>query len=248
VDFDAELDANLVALTPRLYLLRRPVGHTYLWRDDDGLTLVDTSVPGTGQLIAAAVRRVGGEVRRIVLTHFHVDHAGAAPEVLEWANPEVCAHRWDMPIIRGEVSGPRPLLRDWERPLFAQVAGDGPVHAPVPVRVDRELDDGEILDIGAGARVVGAPGHTEGTIVLHLPAERILFSGDAIERTPDGRTIAPVFNLDSARAAESVRALAKLDFDMLCPAHGEPLTEQADAVVRAVAAGLTPETVGPPPV
>jgi glyoxylase-like metal-dependent hydrolase (beta-lactamase superfamily II) len=61
------------------------------------------------------------------------------------------------------------------------------------VRVDRELDDGEILDIGAGARVVAAPGHTDGMIVLHLPAERILFSGDAIERTPDGQTIAPVF-------------------------------------------------------
>ena len=248
MNVDAELDAHLVDLTPRLHLLRRPVGHVYLWRDDDGLTLVDTSVPGTGPLIAAAVRRLGGELRRIVLTHFHVDHAGAAPELLEWANPEVCVHRRDAPIVRGEVPGPLPVLRDWERPLFAQVAGDGPVHAPVPVRVDRELDDGEILDIGAGARVVAAPGHTDGMIVLHLPAERILFSGDAIERTPDGQTIAPVFNLDSARAAESVRMLSKLDFDVLCPAHGEPLTGQADAVVRAVAAGLAPESVDPSPV
>ena len=245
MDIDAELDANLVALTPRLHLLRRPVGHVYLWRDDDGLTLVDTSVPGTGPLIAAAVRRVGGEVRRIVLTHFHVDHAGAAPEVLEWADPQVCAHRLDAPIIRGEVPGPRPVLRDWERPLFAQVAGEGPVHAPVPVRVDRELDDGEILDIGAGARVVGAPGHTDGTIVLHFPAERILLSGDAIERTPDGQTIAPVFNLDSAKAAESVRALSKLDFDVLCPAHGEPLAEHADATVREIVAGLSPVATPP---
>lgn len=241
MEFAEMLATDLVQLTSRLHFLRRPVGHIYLWHDAGGVTLIDSGVPGSGPLIAAAVRRVGADpadVRRIVLTHFHGDHASSAPEVLEWADPMVCAHRLDAPIIRGQAPAPQPVLRDWERPLFEQVVGDGPVNAPVPVRVDEELDDGDVLDIGAGAQVLAAPGHTDGNIALYLPTERILFSGDAIERTPDGQTIAPVFNLDSAVAEKSVRSLAKLDFDIMCPGHGEPLTENASTEVKATVAQM----------
>ena len=52
---------EMVKLLPRLYFLRFPVGHVYLWLDDDGLTLVDCGVAGSGKQIAAAtvVERMG---------------------------------------------------------------------------------------------------------------------------------------------------------------------------------------------
>ncbi|MGH3983916.1 MAG: MBL fold metallo-hydrolase [Pseudonocardiaceae bacterium] len=46
------------------------------------------------------------DVDRLVLTHFHDDHAGGATEVTGWGDIEVLAHARDAPIIRGEQAGP----------------------------------------------------------------------------------------------------------------------------------------------
>src|SRR5699024_6237272 len=51
---------DLVEVLPRrLYLLASPVGHAYLWCGPDGLTLVDTGMPGSAPRIAAAVEALG---------------------------------------------------------------------------------------------------------------------------------------------------------------------------------------------
>ncbi|WP_020578813.1 hypothetical protein [Actinopolymorpha alba] len=39
---------DVIQLRPRLSFLRFPVGHAYLWADPDGLTLIDTGMPGSG--------------------------------------------------------------------------------------------------------------------------------------------------------------------------------------------------------
>jgi glyoxylase-like metal-dependent hydrolase (beta-lactamase superfamily II) len=82
---------DVLELMPRLHFIRLPVGHAYLWRDPDGLTLIDTGLPGSAPLIADAIRQAGSEpadLRRLVLTHFHADHTGAAagwqPSTSRW--------------------------------------------------------------------------------------------------------------------------------------------------------------------
>ena len=54
---------ELIQLTPQLHQIRLPVGHAYLWHDPDGLTLVDTGLPGSATLIAAAIRQAGYQPR-----------------------------------------------------------------------------------------------------------------------------------------------------------------------------------------
>ncbi len=49
----------------------------YLVREDDGLTLVDTMIPGSQKKILAAAERLGAPIKRIVLTHAHGDHIGS---------------------------------------------------------------------------------------------------------------------------------------------------------------------------
>ena len=49
---------KVVELLPRLHMLSFPVGHVYLWQDPAGLTLIDTSVPGSAPLIAEAIERL----------------------------------------------------------------------------------------------------------------------------------------------------------------------------------------------
>lgn len=228
---------DVVPLTPALTLLRFRVGNAYLWHDDLGLTLVDTGLPGSAPMVADAIRRVGHrpeDLRRIVLTHFHVDHVGAAAAIAAWGGAEVLAHRADAAFIEGRAPGPAPTLLDWERPLFARY---GVPDEPEPVRVDRELGDGDVLPFGGGARVVAAPGHTPGSVAVHLPGPGVLFTGDTVARTADGTVILGVFNADPAQAARSFRRLATLEPEIVCFGHGEPLTTNAAAALREAAAG-----------
>ncbi|NEE30589.1 MBL fold metallo-hydrolase, partial [Streptomyces sp. SID7982] len=83
-----------------------------------------------------------------------------------------------------------------------------------PTRVDRQLAGGEVLPFGGGARVVHAPGHTPGSIALHLPRHGVLFTGDAVASA--ARVMLGVFNVDRAEAAATFRRLAALAPRTVC--------------------------------
>jgi glyoxylase-like metal-dependent hydrolase (beta-lactamase superfamily II) len=230
---------DVLELIPGLHFLRFPVGHAYLCQDPDGLTLIDTSLPGSAPQIAAAIRALGhdpADLRRLLLTHFHADHAGSAAQIAAWGHAEVYAHHAEAMFLRGQAPGPPPDLADWEQPLYGQVSGQLPITPPAPVRIDRELADGDELVFGGGAVAVAVPGHTPGSIAFYLPGSRILFTGDAAAARPgDGRIIPGVFNADRAQAAASFRRLAGLDAEIACFGHGEPVIHGAAAQLQAAA-------------
>ncbi len=232
---------EIIGLEPRLHLFRFPVGQAYLWRDDDELTLVDAGAPGAGPAIAEAIEGLGlraRDVRRVVTTHFHSDHVGGAGEFAALTGATVFAHHLDAPMVRGEVPGPAPVLEDWEVPIFTETSKNVP--KPTEQRVYaaelREVTDGDVLPFGGGAHVVGAPGHTRGSIALHLPEHGVLFTGDAIANTPETGVLLGVFNQDGEQAVASFHRLAALESDMACFGHGDPVLTDASTVLRTAAA------------
>jgi glyoxylase-like metal-dependent hydrolase (beta-lactamase superfamily II) len=207
-------------------LHRIPLGFVqcYLWRDGDEATLVDTGPPGSAGAIAAALDDLGlgrDAVVRIVLTHYHPDHTGSAAEVRAWNGAEVIAHAADAPVVRGDRAQPALDLLPAEQELAAQL-GTGEMPAPPSCPVDREVGDGDVLEFGGGARVVHAPGHTPGSIALHLTGPRVLFTGDPVGER-GGTVLMGPFNLDRAGAIASYRRLTALDVDLALPGHGEPI-------------------------
>lgn len=210
-------------LTEQLTMLRFAVGQAYLWRDGDELTLIDTGPAGSAPAIAAACRDLGlgtAAIARIVLTHGHNDHAGAAAAVRAWHGAPVHAHRGDVALVEGTAPPPEPVLADWERELFDRIVPGVPPAPACPV--DVVLDGGEVLDFGA--RVVPVPGHTPGSIALHLPERRVLFTGDTVAEH-QGAAILGVFNADPDQARSALVAQAALaEVDVVCVGHGGPLS------------------------
>ena len=227
---------EVIELSSRLHQVNLEFGQVYLWRDGDELTLVDTGTPGSGPAIESAVAALGltrSAVRRIIVTHGHEDHAGSVAEIRAWHGAPVYAHLADAPVVRGERRRQEPLITEFERPYWERVTelGINALTIP-PATVDVELVGGEELDFGDGARVVAIPGHTAGSIAIHLPAHGVLFVGDTVSTLPEVGIIPGAFNVDGALLLESFRRLADLDPDIVCVGHGASVVGDAGKAMR----------------
>jgi glyoxylase-like metal-dependent hydrolase (beta-lactamase superfamily II) len=210
----------------------------YLYSEADSLTLIDTGIAGSVQLVLDAVHDSGSSIdrlRQIVLTHCHKDHLGTAAELRRLSGAPILAHRLDAPVVRGDAEPPNPVMSDPERSIFDSVAAGIPGADPAPV--DRELQDDDELDLDGGARVIHVPGHTPGSIAIYVPRSRTLFTGDAIAAI-GSRPHLGFFNSDPEQAKDSVQRLAELDFDIGCFGHGPPLAIDPAAALCLLAATL----------
>ena len=138
--------------------------------------------------------------------------------------------------MRGDATPPDPVLAEAEAPLFAAISKNV-VEAP-PARVDVEVEDGDEIDLVARASVVHVPGHTPGSMAIHLPEHRALICGDAVANV--NGPVLGFFNGDRAGAIASFRRLSELDFDIACFGHGAPLLSGGSAALRRAAAAMTP--------
>jgi glyoxylase-like metal-dependent hydrolase (beta-lactamase superfamily II) len=104
-------------------------------------------------------------------------------------------------------------------------------------KVHQEVEDGDVLPFGGGARVIAVPGHTAGSIAVHLPDEGVLFTGDTVA-CYQGEVILGVFNRDRSETIASVARLAQLDTDIVAFGHGDPVASAGGSRLRTLAASL----------
>jgi glyoxylase-like metal-dependent hydrolase (beta-lactamase superfamily II) len=214
-------------------VLRLGLGYVnaYLVVTDDGLVLVDTGLPrGYVKLeraIADAQRSVG-EIRTVLLTHWHPDHTGGLTWVRSASGARVVAHAVDAPVITGSRRAPlKPLMK-----VAAPFLGDGG-HAPVD-----EVLSGDGPFSLPGFTAVHTPGHTEGHLSFLLDrAGGLLFAGDAAGSARGAVRMPPrPVTADRDAAARSIHKLAGLAFEVAVFGHGGPIRGGAAQRFRELAA------------
>lgn len=206
--------------------------NVYLIADHDGVILFDAGIRPMAKRLMLAADALGGATR-ILLSHAHPDHRGAARD---FGLPV-----WCHVLERGDVEGSAGLrYLDLSRlnPLVRQVlprlwrrwdAG--------PVQVERTVEEGEQV---AGFEVLHTPGHAPGMIALWRPKDRLVLSADCfftinIQTGLKGRPRVPpaVMTEDPDQARASMIRMAALDPGAAWPSHGGPLLEQVGKKIKA---------------
>ena len=147
---------------------RMRFSNCYLVREDDGLTLIDTSIArSTGDILKAA-EQVGAAIRRILVTHCHNDHVGSLDALkARLPDAEVAMSAREAELMRGEVrrhpDEPAGRLR-------------GFVFHEQKTTPDRLLNDGDRV---GSLQTVWAPGHTPGHLAFLDTRDGTLVAGDA---------------------------------------------------------------------
>jgi hydroxyacylglutathione hydrolase len=162
----------------------------------------------------------GRNLSLVAITHAHPDHQGVAKDVCEARGIPLACHADDVDAMEGR----RPLSAGGSRisRLIASRWG-GP-----PRRVDRVLREGDEV---AGFRVIHAPGHSPGEVVLFREADRVAICGDVIRNlsyaTMRKTILEPpdAFNVDSEQNRASIRKLADLEPSLILPGHGDAVTD-----------------------
>lgn len=211
----------------------------FLFRDpDEQVTLVDVGLRWSTRRVLDALDAVGSgpsAVTRIVLTHAHSDHAGAAAAVARHTGRDLDVHAADAAYVRaGQAPPVSGLGRLVPRRAFAFPA------APV----GRELQAGELLDVAGGLRVVHTPGHSPGHIsLLHEPS-RLLITGDALFNMRGVGWPQRYFCTDFRLTQETAHRLADLDYEVAAFTHGPELREGARETIRGFLARAASRGVG----
>lgn len=215
--------------------------NAYFVREEDGLTLIDTAIPGTTEKFLAAARELGMPIMRIALTHAHGDHVGSVDK-LHAALPEaeVLASARDARFLAGERS------LDPTEPQTKLRGG----YVTIKTTPTRLLQPGDRV---CSLEVVASPGHTPGHIAFRDTRDGTLIAGDAFQ-TAGGLavtgTVRPLFPFPALAtwhkptALASARALRALDPSRLAVGHGRVLEAPGadmDRVIAEMAAKLGPE-------
>lgn len=189
----------------------------------DGLVLIDTGFASSFRGIVEDIERLrpGAVVTHILLTHNHVDHAGAAAAVRQRYGAAVAAGAGDCVLnSAGETVLREPIGRSHRRRrLFRLLRGRSSVAAEV--RVDEILVGERPI---AGLLAIPVPGHTAGSYCYVLEDRGVAFVGDLVISHRGGLSRPmKMANDDDALYLDSLRAFASRAPDVGCPGHGQPV-------------------------
>ena len=215
-------------LTPTLTQLTRfRFVNAFLVREDDGFTLVDTTLGGAADGLIEAARKAGAPIVRIALTHGHGDHAGSLDALkAKLPDAQVLIPELDARILGGEHVVEGKLPGSWKT---------------LTTKPDVRLQAGDRV---GSLEVVATPGHSPGHVAFLDTRDRAVIGGDTFT-SYGGLQVSNHFSFpfpfaamatwDKAKDLEAAKTLRALAPSLLAVGHGPARPNPADAMDAAIA-------------
>ena len=217
-------------ITPSITQLTRfHFVNAFLVREEDGLTLVDTTIGGGApdDLISSA-RAAGGEIRRIALTHGHGDHVGALDGLRDRLGERV-------EVLMPELDA---RIHAGEKVVDGKLPGSWPKIRTVP---DTMLRAGDRV---GSLEVIPTPGHSPGHVSFRDTRDNTVIAGDVYTTYGSAAVsnhfywrfpLAAMATWDKRKDLEAARTLRALDPSTLVVGHGPAVRQPGSAMDAAIA-------------
>lgn len=148
-------------------------------------------------------------VKQIIVTHAHIDHIAGAQHLKRLTGAPILYNQNDLPLVK----------------MMDVQAGWLGVPTPEVAPPDASLENGAVVGIaGLTGSILHTPGHTEGSICLYLPEQKLLLAGDTLFAGSVGRTDLP--GGDTRKLLKSIHdsLLVLPDEVTVIPGHGPATT------------------------
>ena len=219
------------------------------------LTLIDTGprARSTRAALDAGLKHLGyavPDLKRIVITHAHVDHYGLASDLVAESQAKLWTHAWNI-VTLGHSDEDRMRRISFYAELMRQAAVPDDIVKAIgqatgamnryaqPVAVDATLQEGDTLSMANRTwQVLHTPGHSAGLLCFYEPASQTLLSSDhlladissnpVVEPPPPGvrerlRSL--------ALYRQSLERVAAIKIARALPSHG-PVIDDVPGLVR----------------
>jgi glyoxylase-like metal-dependent hydrolase (beta-lactamase superfamily II) len=209
--------------------------NVYLFRDNNGYTVIDTGwdTPALVKSIQDQLSEFNirfGEIKRVLVTHCHVDHLGMIGRYKKENNASIYFHKNETGLIKIRFTGGDHYWPMTEQFLKTHGMPESELTPPkfqlpsvdsLP-EADVLLQGGELIPVGAyNLKVINTPGHTPGHSAYYEPQKKLLFCGDVLLPTivtnaalHVQHTINPI-----RQYLDSLQELQKLEIDWILPGH-----------------------------
>lgn len=229
-------------LAPNLHRIGNDIVAVYLITDADGVTVIDAGLPGHYRDLVRELAFMGrtiADVRGVILTHGDSDHIGFAERLRRDHGVPVYVHTGDAQraMGNGKGTGKGGAFGLAAFGFIGYSLRKGGLRVKYLTSVT-EVHDGDVLDLPGQPRVIGLPGHSEGSIAIHSAAVDAVFVGDGLTtRHVLTGAVGPAPAPFTDEPEQALASLAKLpEATWILPGHGAPFSGgTAEAVARVTA-------------
>lgn len=228
-------------ITDNIFQLNLGAVNVFFIVQNKDVTLVDTGTAGSTDKIFKALPAIGlkpENIKRILLTHLHPDHAGSAAEIKFRLNIPVYAHPADATLLEKgiavrENTTPSPGMMN--RLIYRLFVAKSP-KTVAPVVTDFFVEDLDELPFAGGIRVVHTPGHSEGHVCFLLEGQGVLIAGDICANL-FGLGFSTVYE-DRSLGLDSLERIARMPFATAGFGHGSILRGNAAKRIASAFSGI----------
>lgn len=263
------MEPNVQEVAENIYEFQVPIPfklrdiNLYLVKDDAGCLLIDTgtNTPATVETLTRSLTQLGvtfADLRYVIITHFHSDHAGLAGMIQQQSEAQIVMHtdserflgRWSDELGHGPVyMAPDEFFLQHGLPQASMQVFRSMRQRfrtlTLPFTITRQVRDGETFQVGGKEwQVVFTPGHAVGHICVYCPQLNLAFTGDHMLQR-----ITPNISIQSDRHPlnlperynplrdylVSLEKTRRMGFTLGLPSHGRLITDPQGRVDELLA-------------